>query len=302
VFNIQITIIIFNRPKETKALLDCLSEIKPKTLYVISDGPRPSQNEDISKVKATRDLINTIDWECNITKLYSDQNMGCMMRVSSGLSLVFDKEKYSIILEDDCIPNNSFFKFSAEMLIKYEHDCRIMSISGTRLASDIQNQEYSYSFSKYSICWGWSTWSRAWKLYNHDLTNLDINFQNHYLKSHLGGIRQELYWKYILKKLHKGKINSWAYRWMYSSWVNNGLSITPKVNTVTNIGSGAEATHTTDMNAFLHKTDQKIAFPLAHPTTVQCDYIMDSWIEDKFYSKSFLARFRWLANKLPFIK
>ena len=297
-FNIPVVIVVFNRPDVTSKLLTCLEKIQPTELYVISDSARNHIENEAEKVRKVRSLVDNISWRCSVHRNYATENMGCMRRVSSGLDWVFSNVDCAIVLEDDCIPADDFFYFAAEMLDKYKDDKRVMSISGTRLYPEQASVGTSYTFSKYSICWGWATWSRAWNLYDGSLEGYKTIKDSDYLNFYLNSYRASIYWKFILDKVYLGKINSWAYRWMFSHWVNNGLSIVPSKNLVTNIGVGSDATHTQDENVFLCRSSYSLERPFKGPDTVFCDVKMDSWIEDNFYSKSLLARLKWGFSKL----
>ncbi len=171
-----------------------------------------------------------------------------------------------------------------------------MSVCGTKLGPSFENDGFSYHFSKYSICWGWATWARAWKCYDSKLEALDAVYQSRFLQGHLGGIRQYAYWKYILNKVRTGRINSWAYRWMFSCWINNGLSIIPKNNMISNIGVGDDATHTKDAKKYLGMRASGIEFPLVLHKNIKCNYKADQYIEDTIYSKSLVNRIMWAVD------
>jgi len=295
-FDIPVVLIVFNRPEETRLLIKTISKIEPKNIFVISDGPREGNSSDNENVSRVRDLFSSeeIYWECNVRTNFSESNLGCQKRVSTGLDWVFSAVESAIILEDDCIPSLTFFDFCEKYLDEYADDERYMSISGTRL-SPIKN-ELQPIFSKYSICWGWATWGRAWKKYDFNLSDFDDLSKRDFFRYHLGGVRPSLYWKYIFSCVVSGNINSWAYRWMLSCWKENGLSIVPPKNLISNVGHGEDATHTKDLNAFLNKESH--GFEVSKLNTPYLDYKSDKWIEDNFYSKSIIGRLRWLLNKV----
>jgi hypothetical protein len=293
-FEIPVVIVVFNRPVQTRRLISVLREVKPQTLFIIGDGPR-NNSSDIAKTSEVKNILNEIDWDCNVMSNFSEVNMGCQKRVASGLSWVFNLVDQAIILEDDCIPNMSFFEYCKDNLELYKDDRRIMSISGTRLAPVKSNDVV---FSKYSICWGWATWSRAWECYDESLDDLNLLKQNDFFKLFFGSKRASLYWHYIFNKLKLNKMNSWAYRWMLSCWRLNGLSVVPPRNLIENIGEGVDATHTKTKNKFLRVGTIELN-DYSSGTPVHHDLQMDQWIEDNFYSKSIVNRISWLIKKCP---
>ncbi|REK32901.1 MAG: glycosyltransferase, partial [Bacteroidetes bacterium] len=232
-FHVPILFLIFNRPKLTKQSLDKLRQIKPRVLYVAADGPRKNNEEDISLCRQTRELIEEIDWECEIHKLYRDENLSTQVAVSSAITWFFKSVKEGIILEDDCIADADFFRFSAQMLEKYRDDHSIFHINGSNYIQRKKfNFEGSYYFSRLCHPWGWASWSRAWKYFDYNMNE----FQAQYNAGLLNEIFQEQdhrkYFSNQLLKTYAGNINSWAYRWYYSVWKNKGKAIKPVENMV----------------------------------------------------------------------
>ena len=164
--NTPVVFIIFNRPDTTQKVFDEIKKVKPKKLFVISDGPRKPSEEKLCV--ETRKIIDGVDWECEVLKNYSDKNLGLKERISSGLNWVFNNTEEAIILEDDCVPDQSFFKFCEEMLDRYRGNKNIMMIGGSNPLKDFEI-ENAYTFSKYYQIWGWATWKRAWDKYDIDM-------------------------------------------------------------------------------------------------------------------------------------
>ena len=164
-----VAFIIFNRPDTTKRVFEAIRQAKPPKLFVIADGSRSDRLGEAEKCAATRAIIDGVDWECEILTNYSDVNLGCKIRVSSGLDWVFSEVEEAIILEDDCLPHPSFFAFCEELLEKYRNDSRIMQICGSNVLKDQVNIDDSYYFSKYGPIWGWASWRRAWQEYDVDM-------------------------------------------------------------------------------------------------------------------------------------
>ncbi len=237
-----VTIIIFNRVDETRQLLISLSLVKPKIIYVISDGPRKNVLLDFEKVRECRSLVDElISWECNLIKIYSDFNLGCMRRVVSGLNEVFKLSDKSIILEDDCIPSINFFKFCDWALIEFELKLDIGMISGSNLLSDLIEMNSRNGFSKYISIWGWATWRRVWMKYDSHLTIMDVQqSSNMYFPNRFW---EKLFWKELFKfSIYSSKI--WDFRLQYIFFKFKLFSVYPKFNLINNIGFGIDATHT----------------------------------------------------------
>ena len=290
-----IVVVFFNRPDSLRRLITRLTEVKPFRLYLVCDGAREDRQGEADQVERCRSLFKNLSWECDLRKNYSDTNLGCRERIVSGLDWVFRQEECAIILEDDCIPIVDFFFFAEEMLRVYRDDTRIMSVGGTNLCPALSWPGYSITFSRYPAIWGWATWRRAWNLMDRDLANFNWAKEQHVLRYCLHSRRAELYWRYLLETVK----TSWGYRWMFSSFLNNGLNIVPASHLVENIGmSDGLATHTRKHLYSLPAVSDNFISPYRLPHFVIPNYELDKAIEDTFYSRSMVHRLRWIIGRI----
>lgn len=257
--------LVFNRPGHTQASLERLREVKPPRLYVHCDGPRKNAVSDVAKIAAVRQIItNGIDWPCAVYTLFRETNLGLRQGVFGAISWFFEAEERGIILEDDCVPDLSFFPFCSELLEKYRDDESIMHIGGSNLVEDFTvTLPSSYVFSRFSLVWGWAGWRRAWQKMTLNLDGLDT-FQH--IEDFIPGRMAQEYMLDKFKTTREGRNNSWAYAWFYSILINNGLCIIPSRNLVQNTGVGEEgATNTTQTNKAATRKAGAMIFPLRHP-------------------------------------
>jgi hypothetical protein len=236
--------LIFNRPNVTQKVFDEIRKAKPPKLFVAADGPRTGKLKEAENCQQARDIIKQVDWDCQVFTLFREKNLGCRKAVSSAVNWFFENVEEGIILEDDCLPDQSFFWFCQEMLEHYRDDTRIMHITGNNFQKNIRG-DGSYYFSQIEHCWGWASWRRAWKHYDKDLASLTQFIQQNQIKNITESPDAQKYWIDAFQKVHDNAINSWAYIWTYSIMASNGLCITPNTNIVINIGFGPDATHTT---------------------------------------------------------
>lgn len=241
-----ILFLIFNRPDTTQKVFEQIREQKPKYLFVSADGARPDKTGEAELCEQTRKIIEQVDWDCEVKTLFRDNNLGCKKAVSEGITWFFDNVEEGIILEDDCLPSDSFFRFCEENLEKYRHDNRIMHISGEN-PLDMEFGNSSYYFSLIPHIWGWASWRRAWKLYDVEFQHFDYFIENNIIQNIFEQKEAQKYWNKIFSRVKNGEINTWDYQWTYALFVNNGLSIVPNKNMVSNIGFGHdEAAHTSE--------------------------------------------------------
>ena len=239
-----VAFIIFNRPDTTARVFEAIRQAKPSKLLVVADGPRTDRPGEFEKCTATRAVIDRVDWECEVITNYSDINLGCKRRVSSGIDWVFSQVEEAIILEDDCLPAPSFFQFCQTLLERYRYDDRISMISGTTCQQEQTKISYSYYFSKYAHIWGWASWRRAWQDYDVDMKTWPECKQNNLLQSAFHDTYEQKSWIEIFDDVYAGKIDTWDYQWLYTCFSQSRLSIEPARNLISNLGFGVDATHT----------------------------------------------------------
>lgn len=273
-----VIILIYRRAALTKAAIESLRQTKPTRLYVVADGPK--NEEENESVQATRRVVESgVDWECDVRWNAADQNMGLASRVSTGISWAFESCSEAIILEDDCVASSDFFRFCVEMLERYASDERVMAITGDNFQGGNRRGFASYYFSMYPHCWGWATWKRAWRHYDHTLSCWAET------EEFLESLKNERFLKYWTKRkdgILRGDVDSWAYRWMFSIWARGGLTVTPNVNLVENIGFGEDATNCRGVDRKVPGKGQ-LEFPLRHPWLVRRNRKADSFVSREWF-------------------
>jgi hypothetical protein len=274
-FNTPILLLVFNRPSTTKLVFDAIKAVKPRKLFIAADGPRENRKGEIDLCQKVRDLVvDNIDWDCEVNTLFREKNLGCGRGVSEAISWFFKNVDEGIILEDDTLPNISFFNYCAVLLERYRCNESIMHISGNNFQSGIIRSDGDYYYSKYSHIWGWATWKRAWQKYDFLLVNW-TEFKVLGLNEICNNDENQVnYWKKIFDDVIIGKIDTWDYQWMFAVWFNQASCILPNVNLVSNIGFGEYATHTLDSNSFLSKMNSYELSSFRRPSlySLEADY------------------------------
>jgi hypothetical protein len=271
--------VVFNRPDTTRQVFEAIRQAKPPRLYVAADGPRKHKAGEAERSAQTRAIATAVDWPCEVKTLFRDENVGCGRGPSSAFDWFFANEEQGIILEDDCVPHQSFFWFCQELLEKYKDDSRVMHITGSNFQNGWQRDpDYSYYFSYYPHEWGWASWRRAWKLFDYEVKLYPEITQKGYLNGYFTSKLEE---KYRMSKVAntygKSDINWWDYQWNFAHFVNSGLAIIPNTNLVENIGFGEDATHTlSNRDKRAENKAQAITFPLKHPEIMIRDVESDS--------------------------
>jgi hypothetical protein len=288
-----VAFIIFRRPRETQQVLARIREARPPALFVIADGPRPDRADDAGRCREARRVVEAgIDWPCEVVRIYADANLGCARRVSSGLDEVFRRVPEAIVLEDDCLPDPTFFPFCEELLARFRDDARIAQIAGCSYQDAARVPAApSYHFSRYPHCWGWATWRRAWAHYDHGMKAWRDPAQRRRVVKAFPHPDERRYWRLNLRDTAAGKVDSWAYRWTFAVFRNDGLCVNPYRNLISNLGFGQEATHTGEAShpaAALPLSP--MPFPLIHPAGDTRDTAADAFTGAMMFRRISLAR------------
>lgn len=299
--NCPVAFLIFNRPETTKRVFEAIRIAKPSKLFLIADGPRPGNISDEILCLEARAVIEGVDWDCQVYKNISDVNLGPKERVVSGLNWVFENVDRAIILEDDCLPHEDFFDYCEYLLNKYEHNERVMVITGNNFQDHQKRGNASYYFSAYPNIWGWATWASVWARYDPDITFWK-DWKNS--KNWLEKFRDDsarIYWEDKFDRVINSDIRAWDYQFTATIWHNNGVTITPNVNLVSNIGFGHDATHTFykgDKNSNLPTSS---IFPIVDPEEFQINLIADEYLENRNFSgnkPTLLSRIRVIVGRI----
>jgi hypothetical protein len=270
-----VALFIFRRPDTTAQVFAEIAKAKPPQLLVVANAPRDDQEEE-AKSRATRAIIERVDWDCQVLKRYSGVHINIKEQIGGGLSWVFDQVEDAIILEDDCVPHQSFFPFCDELLEKYRHDTRVMMIAGLNYLGEWKPELQSYHFSHMAGTWGWASWRRAWQMFDLEMKWWPYVLESGFLEEFLPNPRYRRFWQNIFQLTYEGKLNTWDYQWFLDCWINHGLRIFPSVNLVTNIGAGPGATNKFEANPFVNMPSREMRFPLKHPAHMMPSYEADN--------------------------
>jgi len=252
--NTPVLFLVFNRLDTTKQVFSRIREVKPKQLFIAADGPREGKDGEKEIVESVRNFIlESIDWDCEVKTLFREKNLGCGLAVSQGITWFFENVEQGIILEDDCLPETSFFFFCEQMLEQYYNETTIGSVCGTNYLFYKYKFENSYYFSNLGAIWGWATWRRVWAKYQFYITKEDITQLN--LKLDKIKVHKKIK-KWIISMLEEVRIqniNTWDIQWIYSLFTHNYMSIIPYKNQIKNIGYiGTHASNTERHHPFFN--------------------------------------------------
>lgn len=292
-----VAFLVFNRPDTSIKVFEEIRRVRPPKLFVVADGPRTNKPGELEKCLAVRAIIDTVDWPCEVLKNYSDVNLGCKTRVSSGIDWVFSQVEQAIILEDDCLPHLTFFQFCEELLEKYNNDQRVMHIGGSNFQDGKVHGDGSYYFSRFSHIWGWATWRRAWSHYDVKMKDFPIFRDQNQIQNIFPEKSMHAEWINKLQTVYDGELDTWDLQWLYTVWSKNGLAIIPNANVVSNIGFGENATHTT-MESELANKELFSIDKIIHPSFELPCTIADNYTVKSHFSARLSKRILGKVNRI----
>lgn len=292
--------LVFNRPETTAQVFSTIRAARPKKLYIAADGPRSGRIGEPERVARVRDIATRIDWPCNVYTLFHERNLGCKRAVSTGIDWFFQHEECGIILEDDCLPHTDFFQFCSVLLERYAKDDRVSAITGNNFQGGRTRGSGSYYFSRYNHVWGWATWRRAWRHYDGSITFWPQWRGSSDWRKKLPDRTERRYWTQIFDKVYADKIDTWDYPWTASVWHMGGLTATPNVNLVSNIGFGSDATHTIEKSSNLALMPVMPLKTLKEPDSVVQNHEADLYIFEHTFNgrkRRFPYNLYYFANR-----
>lgn len=288
--DVPVLLLGYKRPETTLRVIEAMGKVEPGKIYLAVDGPRPGVTGERESVDAVcRVMTEGINWSSEVKTLFREENAGLKEGVSGALDWFFDQEEMGIILEDDCVPDPSFFVYCRDLLHRFRNDERVMHISGA-CHFDPQDFTYSYFFSRYPLVWGWASWASAWKKNRLDLGSFDEEFS--LISSRFGEPGEVRYWEQVIRKVISGRISTWDYLWAMTVWRNGGLAINPTVNLVRNIGFSTVATNTAlwkDYRGWRLRGAESLG-EIRHPPVVEENTRLDSELFRGMYRKPALPQ------------
>ena len=294
---LPVLMIVFNRPETTERVFEAVRQYAPERLYVSADGPR-ADKPDAERCAAVRKIFERVDWPCEVKTRFRDVNLGCRKAPPDGISWFFENEEEGVILEDDCLPSQDFFRFCAEMLERYRDNDRVMHVGGANFLGETSPSSCSYYFSVFPQIWGWATWRRAWKHYDNEMTDFPEYLRSGKIAARLPG---KPYWQWrILQQMnatwkHSPYFNTWDWQWTYAVFKCGGLAAVPCCNMISNIGYSG--THEVNSEVCGLPVSE-LPDPLVHPSAAEPDRSADSQTFRSFYRGSWKDHVRYLLHCL----
>ena len=273
---VPVVFVVYNRLDTTARVFARIADARPETLLIVADGPRAGQEEDSERCRAVRELVSRPHWNCDVRLNCAPSNMGFNRRISSGLAWAFEQFEEVIVLEDDCLPEPSFFPFCVELLERFRFDENVMMITGDNFQFGRKRGEGSYYFSQSVGTWGWAGWRRAFQHFDREMREWPAERRNNMLSRVWPVPSLVEHWRARFDEAHRGEVDAWDYQWAFAMWRRMGLQVAPGVNLIRYIGCRPDSAHTSDPQApFCEVPTFPMRFPLVHPPVMQRDLTAD---------------------------
>ena len=306
--NTPVLLMVFKKPNTTKKIFKALSEIGIKNLYISVNIPLKKNKQETIYNKEVKKIITKVNWDCNIKYKMRRKYVDAYTSYKEAIEWFFKMEKEGIILEDDTLPNKTFFYFFKKLLKKYRHNKKIPQICGSSFINQKKISGTNYFFSNHSLCWGYATWRRSIADYDEKMSKWPTIKKNNSFLNIINDKKFLSYWHDIFELQYKKKFKAWDYTWLYSNWAKNKLSIIPKKHLIQNIGFVKGATHTKikykDWYNDLKTEEMKIND--IHPTILKPKTDYDKWLSknvfrvEKFYLKKKMNKIKLFKKIKPF--
>jgi len=268
--------LVYNRLDTTMRVFERIAAARPETLLVVADGPRADRPDDLARCQAVRELVSHPTWDCDVRLNFAASNLGFNRRISSGLAWAFSLFAEVIILEDDCVPELSFFPFCTELLERFRFDERVMMIAGCNFQFGRARGDASYYVSHGVGTWGWASWRRAFQHFDPDMRAWSDERKGDILARVWPVDEVVEYWRTRFDETYRRDVDTWDYQWAFAMWRQGGLQVASNVNLIRYIGCLPDTAHTTDLRApFCNLPTSPMIFPLRHPATLERDLTAD---------------------------
>ena len=273
-----------------------IRNMQPLKLYVAADGYRENKPGEKEVCELTRSIIETVDWQCEVEKLYREKNLGFNAAISSACNWFFENEEEGVILEDDCLPDPTFFSFCQQMLEYFRNEEKIMHIAGANFQFGRIRGQGSYYFSRNSHVWGWASWRRAWKYYDVDMRAFPEFKKTKKINKIVNKWLERAFILNKFEKAYKGKIDTWDYQWNFAIWNQNGLAIIQNKNLISNIGFDKKATHTTTGSSKFSDMSTSPIHDITHPSTIEVNVEADDFSFQAAVKDFFAMKLKGIKN------
>lgn len=300
-FKVQVPVLLigFNRPDLIQQNLENLRQQHVQNLYITIDGPREGRVDDATNVEAVRNLVRSIDFCPNVHLKIRDKNVGCEVNVSEGISWVLENEEYVIVLEDDVMAHESFFRFMQDMLIRYKDETRVAMVSGCNYTPiQLPNNE-DYCFCQSGHTWGWATWKRVWKDFNLYEEVDKSFFAKDFLEEHSANAAIARRRRFVFDRMRRnGAGNStWDMMFSYFRVSRQMLSIVPRAHLTSNIGLFGLHYQGADKGMMMAIDEYFVA--KSHPKVIEWNKEYDTYHYDNFLKENiFKKAWRYAKKKL----
>jgi hypothetical protein len=280
-----VAMVVFARPDTTARVLEAVRRARPARLLVIGNAPRSGDPEEAKRCRQVRELMETVDWDCEVSTDYASEHLSMRRRFETGLGWVFSEVPEAIVLEDDCVPDPTFFPFCDALLEHYRDEERVMSIGGSNVQPDAPTGPDSYYFSRYPAIWGWASWRRAWDAYDPGMSAWPELRDGGWVEREFSDPQAVAYWRHQFEQTYRGD-EAWDRAFLFAAMAAGRLHAVSSVNLVSNVGFREDATHTgPEQRGVLNDLPTTpMELPLRHPAAIRRDERADAVTERVAFS------------------
>jgi len=280
-----VAVFAYNRPQHLKRTLESLKANKgfeKHHVFIFSDGPKETPH-DIQAVNETREITRAFSIFKNVSVIKSETNQGLAKSIISGVSELMKSYGKAIVVEDDLILSPVFLDFMERALEFYSQSGEVFSVSGYSLPlKKTENYEHDIYFLPRCSSWGWASWKDRWDKVDWEVSDFSEFINNKFSIEAFDQGGSDL--TDMLERQQKGMIDSWAIRWNYAHFKQNGLSVVPAVSLVANGGADSSGSNVKATDRYETAVNDGSILPVFSPMIGTDEEIMEEVRE--FFNKS----------------
>ncbi len=253
--NAPVVLFTYNRPEHTRRTIEALAanELADETeLIVFSDAPK--NEKAIENVKAVREYVASLPQKGMfqaVSLIFREENCGLAKNIIEGVTDIVNQYGRVIVLEDDLVTNRFFLRFMNDGLDRYKKDERVKGISGYSFFDDSRADKLmkgrviseSYLTEIAGISWSWATWAERWAAFDKDAKGWERLMTDAAYRKKFNYDNTYNFYNILKAQQQDSKTNSWAIRWYYTNFLQNGLYLCPSKSLVGNDGWDGSGVH-----------------------------------------------------------
>lgn len=238
-----IVLFVYNRLEHTKETVEALKKnygAGDSELHIYSDG---AKDNSVDAVKAVRDYISGIDGFKKVHIVTREENMGLAASVIAGVTEVINQHGRVIVMEDDLVVTKYFLHYMNEALQRYRNCPKVFAVTGYSYFAKGNKKLPGTYFAKMAESWTWATWKERWDYFDPAAEGWRELLEDSVMRREFDYDDSFGFSRMLYQQMEEKTIDSWAVRWAYSIYKQQGLTLYPNKSLCINTGFDGTGVH-----------------------------------------------------------